>query len=468
MGKKSKSNRQKEKKSLREKTNDQFKNMTLDDIDYKPIKPGAFAGQCMHGDPASLPAATRWNLAQRKRWMEQATEIARFGQRYPYQSTLTSENQVSINWVWIKNSEGLVDNNWVKIAHASPVSELMALEEDMSADKEVQYDLARYKAELGITSKFFLQVGSQEFKTVFPSIVEMMESGGMHPTYVRSVKPQWALDMESQLESVRRQSGLVRYLQANTPCNCLDGLARAVQDEEPMNVNCTHGVDTLNAEHLTDEWKRNATNSLVRYAFSNNCANNIKGGENVNNMGAGTWRDWKPMREFFQENPSFACQEFAVFAYATATKFYLQKKDCDTSEQICNLALLAELCAKHGFENLIVAIEATEDSKNKTMEPYLRSFYIDTRKTTAVSGLLRLLKKKTPCNCIDDSRGILHAEGSERQELCNVCLVPFPKSKMLTCSRCGIEEYCSNKCCDKDYPNHKQMCKLLASVASAD
>ena len=99
----------------------------------------------------------------------------------------------------------------------------------------------------------------------------------------------------------------------------------------------------------------------------------------------------------------------------------LKKKDFDTCEQTCNLALMAELCTKHGFEHVMLAMEACECSKNTTMELYLRSFYIETRKTTVFSSLLLLLQKKIPCKCVDTARGIVHAEGSDRKELCNVC-----------------------------------------------
>ncbi|KAL3905720.1 MAG: hypothetical protein SGILL_009563 [Bacillariaceae sp.] len=366
--------------------------------------------------------------------------------------------KLAVMWLHFK-ADGLLDVNYVKIAHASSISELVKIEEDMSADREVQFELAQWKAELAIASKYYMQVGHDSFSSVFPNPM-------MGPSFPPLVIPEWALDMKKELESVGHRPDLIQYLSANVPCNCLAKLSQTIQQEDPMpdNRNCSHGVDSTNADHLTDEWKQNAKNKLVRYAFVNKIANNANN-NNCNNMGAGTWRDWKPMKEFFQEYPSFACQEFAVLAYASATKFYLQKRDSDTSEQICNLALLAELCASHGYENVMKAMEHAEDSQSRTMEPFLRTFYIDAKKTTALSSLLRTLQKKTPCSCIDDSRAIIHAEGSARNELCNVCFLAVPKNKFLACSRCGIEEYCSKKCSEMDHPKHKHMCKLLASVA---
>ena len=113
MGKKSKTKREKDKKAEREKNNGFFgKNVkSLDDINYKPIKAESQAGKCFHGDAIGTPAATRWNLAQRKRWMEQGMNIATFGQRYSYYSTLLEPNKIPIVSLYAQ-SNGLVDKNW--------------------------------------------------------------------------------------------------------------------------------------------------------------------------------------------------------------------------------------------------------------------------------------------------------------------------------------------------------------------
>jgi hypothetical protein len=264
--------------------------------------------------------------------------------------------------------------------------------------------------------------------------------------------------------------GLAQYLAENVPCQCLDEVTNTAKQEDERAAaqnskrkNCKHGVGELTSKHLTEEWKRKATERLVRFALENVLANK------KSTIGAGTYRGWKVLREFFQDDASLACQDFAVFAFACAVKVYLQKKNNETCEQICNLAILAEVCANHGHTSVMSAMKRVEDDEGKVvMEAYLREIYIEMRKTNASSSLLRLMQKKVPCGCLDDIRGILHAMGPDRHEVCNICHNAIPKNTFKICSRCGIEEYCSKQCLEKDFKDHKNMCKHLSSAALSD
>jgi len=174
-----------------------------------------------------------------------------------------------------------------------------------------------------------------------------------------------------------------------------------------------------------------------------------------------TYRDITPLIKFFNDNSEYLsnhCNEFSTYAFSYATTIIIDTKKYEWAERVANLALLAEVFAEHGYAKVTAALQRLEDPKKPHMELYLRGMYIEMRKTDNASSILRLHQKKIPCDCLDELRGIMHAEGAVRHEACNVCFKTRPKNKFLICSGCNVEEYCSIACQEKDWNKHKRIC----------
>lgn len=438
MGKKSK--KYKEKKENREKLNGLL-GKSIDDLDFsRPARRGkAPPPHCMHEDVN----VQHLNASQRKRWVTQGSEIATFGQRYAYRSTyLPSLTDVSVVFIHLKGKDsGLIDNHFVSIAHASPVTEIL---------ENGDYELARFKTELAIVCKCFLQVGEEEFNRCLPNPL----FDHTKPAF----PPQWVLDMEETLEKIRhRDSALILYLANQVPCHCLNKLIAQAKKEEERAASeveeeegCDHGIQ--NRDDVTEEYKSDAQSQLLKFAISHSLKKDA------------TYRDFTMFADFFNDNPSYTTSDFAAYAFSFATTIILDKKQYEWAERIVNLGLMADVYAKYGPDNVTDDMQRMQIPKKPQMAPYLRDLYVEMRKTDAFSSLVRLLQKKIPCECLDELRTIIHGEGSDRSEVCNVCFKPYPKSQFLMCSACDVEEYCSPECHKQDWGSHKVMCKCLASA----
>ena len=386
--------------------------------------------------------------------MEQATAIAGFGQQYATTSTMTSLNNVSILWVYFKGLN-LIDDDFVNLSHASATTELMA-------EEEVANELALFKTELAIVVTAFRDQGRNEFQRVYRNpLVPGMDMP-------QNLKPLWAKDMEETLDSVRKSFvKLVTYLDSQIPCDCLKSiLEKARRDESEMTTDqeeCKHDGGKL--QHLSETSLKEMERAIVPFSFTQV---DLRGDE-----WGGTYRDWKALASFFVAKPTFATRDFAIYAYSLAAQMCWKYRQHRRAEPVANLGLLAECCVEHGTEIVLEAVSKMQDpelssSVSHLMQPYLRTLYADMYKTNAPSSIVRFLQKKIPCECLDDMRSIFHAIGSDRGEVCNICFQAKPKSKVLSCSRCGIEQYCSRACQEKDHRDHRTICKLLASVVQGE
>lgn len=418
MGKQSR--KKKEKKEDRERLNQN--GVTIDSIKFGengPMPKGT-KNDCMHDGMTTYTLVGRKDW-QRRRYLEQGSAIAHFGQKYEYQSTLLP-NLTDISVIWIHMQEqrqsGFIDEQLVKIAHASPVSEIM----DGGNDHEPDYELARFKCELGIVSRCWLDVGKQEFSRVLPNPL----FAGMRPMS----KPDWLLEMEEKLDAIRsRDSALVLYLASHIPCKCLDKhgyVEKAKKDDKEALANDTK--DEQKCVHVPAD-----SSSIVEECGAVMQEKALKFAIFKSMQEDATYRDFKSLMEFVNDNHDYMSRhasDFATFAFSYATTIILDQRKYEWSERIVNLGLLAEVFAEHGFDEVTEALQRMEDPKPR-MKPYLRELYIEMRKTNTVSSFLRLLQKKISCNCLDDLRNIMHAEGSDRNEVCDVCYCPCPKHKFL-------------------------------------
>ena len=424
MGKKSR--KQKEKKENRERLNQN--GVTIDSIKFgtQGPMPKGTKNDCMHDGMTTYILVGRKDW-QKRRYLEQGSAIAAFGQRYAYQSTLLPNlTDISVIWIHLQEQSGLIDEQFVKIAHASPVSEII----DGGIDRESDYELARFKCELGIVSKCWLDVGKQEFSRVLPNPL----SDGMRPMS----KPDWLLEMEEKLDAIRcRDSALVLYLASHIPCNCLDKhgyVEKAKKEDKEAIANETNDTkDEHKCDHVPTDSSR-----IVEECGAVMQEKVLKFSIFKSMQEDATYRDFKSLMKFFNDNHdymfyhymSYHANDFATFAFSYATTIIVDQRKYEWSERIANLGLLAEVFAEHGFDEVTEALQCMEDPKPR-MKPYLRELYIEMRKTNTVSSFLRLLQKKISCNCVDELRGIMHAEGSDRNEVCDVCYRPCPKHKFL-------------------------------------
>jgi hypothetical protein len=266
---------------------------------------------------------------------------------------------ISVIWIHLQEQSGLIDEQFAKIAHASPVSEIM----DGGNDHEPDYELARFKCELGIVSKCWLDVGKQEFSRVLPNPL----FAGMRPMS----KPDRLLEMEEKLDAIRcRDSALVLYLASHIPCNCLDkhgyvekakkedkeAIANDTKDEQK----CDH-VPT-DSSRIVEECGAVLREKVLKFLISKSMHEDA------------TYRDFKSLMIFFNDNHDYMshrASDFATFAFSYATAIILDQRKYEWSERIANLGLFAEVFAEHGFDEVTEALQCMDDPKPR-MKPYLR------------------------------------------------------------------------------------------------
>jgi len=104
--------------------------------------------------------------------------------------------------------------------------------------------------------------------------------------------------------------------------------------------------------------------------------------------------------------------------------------------------------------------------------------HIDKQKATAKSTkgaellrcehtLVRYLKKKIPCNCLDKKYEEVKSVtkmGLCRNDNCSLPNRMVERSKMLYCTRCRDANYCSRECQKADWPVHKEYCDQLVDL----
>lgn len=429
---------------------------------------------------------------EKQRYWEQGSAIAHFGQRYAYQSTLCPTlTDISVVWLHLcpsnpNSSNSLlppiqIDEQFVKIAHASPISEITRAVDKLRPD----YELARFKTELGIVAKTMLRVGQQEFQRVLPN--------PLFPHHKPKISPPWLHKMNQLLDDIRaRDSALIMYLDSMAPCNCLGNLVEKAKKQEAVAAAVAAAGSAKNdrqpkCNHLPEKDDSNDSNkmdpitigmSVKIFGMKNRTDLNGKTGMVKKIMENGravvvvselisislderrgalnikkekvsikldnlvkdsiaecetimrekllkfaifkhiqeeaTYRDITSLIKFFNDNSEYLsnhCNEFSTYAFSYATTIIIDQKKYEWAERVANLALLAEVFAEHGYAKVTAALQRLEDPKKPHMELYLRGMYIEMRKTDNASSILRLLQKKIPCDCLDELRGIMHAEG---------------------------------------------------------
>jgi hypothetical protein len=73
--------------------------------------------------------------------------------------------------------------------------------------------------------------------------------------------------------------------------------------------------------------------------------------------------------------------------------------------------------------------------------------------------LIAFLKKQTRCHCLDAL--LRRTPETGRCTNYNMCGTEVSKAKLMLCSRCKVEQYCSKDCQRILWPHHKKVCKDL-------
>ncbi len=79
-------------------------------------------------------------------------------------------------------------------------------------------------------------------------------------------------------------------------------------------------------------------------------------------------------------------------------------------------------------------------------------------------------RKRIPCHCLDKKYEAVKSV-KKMGKCCNLkCSLPGGKverSRMLSCTRCGVANYCSRECQKADWKNHKEFCGNTAEEKAA-
>jgi len=87
---------------------------------------------------------------------------------------------------------------------------------------------------------------------------------------------------------------------------------------------------------------------------------------------------------------------------------------------------------------------------------YTRNFNKYSRDVHTERGRINLMAREIPCDCLEEQR--IAAKSLAKVAMCYFCWNEFPKQAMLRCKGCELEQYCSQECSIKAWPEHKVYC----------
>ena len=81
--------------------------------------------------------------------------------------------------------------------------------------------------------------------------------------------------------------------------------------------------------------------------------------------------------------------------------------------------------------------------------------------------LVSYYRKRIPCACLDDK--YKEVKSIKKMGICHNLNCSHPdgkveRSKMLSCSRCGVTNYCSVECQRAHWKEHKEVCSIIADI----
>mmetsp|Transcript_44455 Transcript_44455/g.48115 ORF Transcript_44455/g.48115 Transcript_44455/m.48115 type:complete len:100 (+) Transcript_44455:2-301(+) len=92
---------------------------------------------------------------------------------------------------------------------------------------------------------------------------------------------------------------------------------------------------------------------------------------------------------------------------------------------------------------------------------YMKSYHKYVRDIETARGRINCIAREIPCDCMEEKR--IEAKLMEKVAVCFFCRKEFLKQKMLRCKGCNCVQYCSKECSINDWPEHKELCRIIGS-----
>jgi len=162
----------------------------------------------------------------------------------------------------------------------------------------------------------------------------------------------------------------------------------------------------------------------------------------------------KECGEFYEKNLRIMRDPFGRFVIARIADDYLKGEVGDICHRL-SLLLSIRYVYFQGLEGKDVV--SLESEYTKSYKKYVRDIQTE-------RGRINCMAREIPCDCMEKKR--IEAQSMERVAICYCCRKEFPKENMLRCLGCNYDQYCSQKCSIKHWPEHKEWCKRN-SVSSA-
>lgn len=74
-------------------------------------------------------------------------------------------------------------------------------------------------------------------------------------------------------------------------------------------------------------------------------------------------------------------------------------------------------------------------------------------------SLLKFYMKQIPCDCLDKRYLGVKETWSKKTSVCHTCKERYERSEIYYCTHCEVQLYCSRKCQEIDWDQHKGICK---------
>ena len=75
--------------------------------------------------------------------------------------------------------------------------------------------------------------------------------------------------------------------------------------------------------------------------------------------------------------------------------------------------------------------------------------------------LIKFFRKRTTCNCLDDTYARSKAQSKPKMSTCHNCGIRRERSSLKLCGGCRVEQYCGAQCQKAAWPSHKKDCEFL-------
>mmetsp|Transcript_28229 Transcript_28229/g.31633 ORF Transcript_28229/g.31633 Transcript_28229/m.31633 type:complete len:245 (-) Transcript_28229:65-799(-) len=161
----------------------------------------------------------------------------------------------------------------------------------------------------------------------------------------------------------------------------------------------------------------------------------------------------KECEKFYEKNQRvLGIPTFDRFLVAHIADDYLKGKTAAYLRS--RLFLLVQI--RH-FPITAIMTNVNKDSRDLRIEKgAMTNFNKYSRDVHTERGRINLMAREIPCDCLEEKRKA--AKSLAKVAMCYFCWQEYPKQTMLRCKGCELEQYCSQECSIKAWPEHKVYC----------